>query len=320
MARATSCRQAQARDAPRPVRPVLQRQRSAMALGDLPAEHQSDSGASRLGGKEGHEQVGGARQVRDLRPSPRFPSWSHRGATRCAPRRRCASDASVALRSRLMSTCSSWSGSPWTVSGGPGSTCGRQPRFGAHRASHAIGHAERLQLRARQLGQARISADEAGETIRPRGDDVEAAPHVLAPVLRQAVPRQDALQAAGDGFDGRQRVVQLVAQHPHQALPGLQFLLAQGLGEVGDDHQFERQPALADSAPAHSPAPRAAGKRRLQSALLRAFQARVPGAIPPPSGPAGARPWRPAGARPRGSPAAAAGARRRRRWPRRFRA
>ena len=40
----------------------------------------------------------------------------------------------------------------------------------------------------------------------------------------------NALEAAGDGFDGRQRIVQLVAQHAHQALPGLQFLLAQGPG------------------------------------------------------------------------------------------
>ena len=38
------------------------------------------------------------------------------------------------------------------------------------------------------------------------------------------------MQAAGDRFNGRERIVQLMAQHANQPLPGLQFLLAQGLG------------------------------------------------------------------------------------------
>ena len=49
-------------------------------------------------------------------------------------------------------------------------------------------------------------------------------------------------------------------QHADQALPGLQFLFTQSLGQVGDDQQFEGQAVLADARPAHAPAARAPGK------------------------------------------------------------
>ena len=110
---------------------------------------------------------------------------------------------------------------------------------------------------------------------RARHDHAQAAAHVVAPIVGQRIARDDRLQAAGDGFDRRQRVVQLVAEHAHQALPGLQFLLAQGLREIGDHHQFQRQAVLADARAAHAPAARAAREDGLQRGHRGTVQAYV---------------------------------------------
>ena len=88
----------------------------------------------------------------------------------------------------------------------------REPRFETDRAPHRGGHFERLQLRARQLRQARVGADEAAQALRPAGDHGEAAAHIVAPIVGERLARHDARQAAGDGLDGRQRIVELVAR------------------------------------------------------------------------------------------------------------
>ena len=53
-----------------------------------------------------------------------------------------------------------------------------------------------------------------------------------------------AAEAAGDRLDRRQRVVQLVAEHADQTLPGLALLFAQRLAEVGEHEQVMRQAVL----------------------------------------------------------------------------
>ena len=130
-------------------------------------------------------------------------------------------------------------------------------------------------MRAGQFGQAGVGADEAAEAIGARHDDAQAAAHVVAPIVGQGIARHDAFQTAGDGFDGRQRVIQLVAQHAHQALPCLQFLLTQGLREIGNHQQFEGQPVLADACAAHAPAAGAARKRGMQGGHRGTFEADV---------------------------------------------
>ena len=151
----------------------------------------------------------------------------------------------------------------------------RKARLEAHGAAHAIRHGEQLQLGARQFGQPGISADEAAQTVGARHDHAEAAVHIVPPIVGQRLARDEGLQAAGDGFDGCQRVVQFVAQHPHQALPGVQFLLAQGLRHIGDHHQFERAAVLADARAANPPAARAARKHGLQRGHRGTVQAHL---------------------------------------------
>ena len=197
-----------------------------------------------------------------------------------------------------MSTCSSWSGSPWTVSCGRARTCTarRVSKLTARPTQRATSSG--CSLRPRQLGEPRIGADEAAQALGPRRDHAQAAPHVVAPVVGQRIAGDDGRQAAGDRLDRRQRVVQLVAEHAHQPLPGLQFLLAQGLGQIGDHHQFERQAALAELAAAHAPAgPRRPG-RRCCSDARRAIEADFEIAAPPRVARAGAPAAAPAAARP----------------------
>ena len=68
--------------------------------------------------------------------------------------------------------------------------------------------------------------------------------------------RINSRQASGDRFDRRKRIVQLVPQHAHQPLPGLQFFFAQRPREVGDHQQLMRQAAFAERAARNAPAAR----------------------------------------------------------------
>ncbi len=68
---------------------------------------------------------------------------------------------------------------------------------------------------------------------------------------------------AGDGFDGGERVVELVAEHAHEALPSADFLLAQRAAEIADDHEMVRPPpSPGTGCGACSWRPAAAGERR----------------------------------------------------------
>ena len=77
-----------------------------MGFRDLPAENQADSRTSRLGGEKRHEQVGSVGKSRtfvldgnfELRALT-FPGDRYRSPV--------SSDASTALRSKLIITCSS---------------------------------------------------------------------------------------------------------------------------------------------------------------------------------------------------------------------
>src|SRR3982751_2189620 len=51
-----------------------------------------------------------------------------------------------------------------------------------------------------------------------------------------------------------------MSEHTNEPLPGLELLLAKGLGEIGDDDEFEGQAALADSGAAHAEAAGCSGE------------------------------------------------------------
>ena len=94
---------------------------------------------------------------------------------------------------------------------------------------------------------------------------------VVAPVRGGLALAREALQAAGDRLDRRERIVELVAEHPDQALPGLALLLAQRTAHVGQHEQPVGRAALAERARPDLPPPRPAGERGfpdLRRALL----------------------------------------------------
>ena len=78
--------------------------------------------------------------------------------------------------------------------------------------------------------EARVRAHETREAVGARGDHVQAAAHVLLPIRRAVLAAKHAAEIFGDGFDGRERIIQLVAEHANQALPGLALFVAQARG------------------------------------------------------------------------------------------
>src|SRR5205807_6100571 len=73
-------------------------------------------------------------------------------------------------------------------------------------------------------------------------------------------------------LNGRERVVQLVSEHTHDALPSFQFFLAKRLAQVRDDEELVRHAALAETAAAHAPAAQdsAVAGKRLRKRVRRA--------------------------------------------------
>ena len=137
----------------------------------------------------------------------------------------------------------------------------------------------------------------------------QAAAHVALPVLGARLAQQQRLEAAGDRLDRRERVVELVADHADQALPGLALLVAQRAAHVGEHEQLHRLAALAEAAAPHVEAAGGPRERRLDDA--RRLARRGTRASPSASAPESDQPLgrvRRAAARPRGSRAAASDA------------
>ena len=104
-------------------------------------------------------------------------------------------------------------------------------------------------------------------------DDLQPRAQVLLPVRRPGRPLGQAPEAAGDRLDRRERVVDLVAEHPHEPLPRRALLGAQHPAQVGEHQQLVRQAVLAESTAAQLPAPGAARERRLERARRLALEA-----------------------------------------------
>ena len=135
------------------------------------------------------------------------------------------------------------------------------------------GDVDRRQLRRRQLREPGIGAHEPAQRLGTRGDDVQAALHVVAPVGGRRLAVDDRREAAGDRLDRRQRIVHLVADDADQPLPGLPFFFPQRLAEVGQHQQLVRAAALAELAAPDLPPADAAGKRGVDDARRLAGQA-----------------------------------------------
>ena len=120
---------------------------------------------------------------------------------------------------------------------------------------------------------ARVIGHEPAQGLRPGADHREAFLHVLAPVGGKRFASHHLAEAAGNRADGRQRIVQFVAQHAQETLPGLPFFVAQGVAEVGQHQQLVGLSVLSKGAAAHGPASHAARKGALQCPYRRAFEA-----------------------------------------------
>lgn len=72
------------------------------------------------------------------------------------------------------------------------------------------------------------------------------------PCRRALTATENIVQAARERFDRRERIVELVAEHAHEALPGWELFLAEGVAEIADDDELVRAPAFAKGGATHS--------------------------------------------------------------------
>ncbi len=89
----------------------------------------------------------------------------------------------------------------------------------------------------------RVSLRAAREGFGAAADDVETAGHIVAPVIGEGVAFEDCFEAAGDGREG---VIEFVAEDADEALPGLEFFFAERTGEVSDDEELVGEAAFAE--------------------------------------------------------------------------
>ena len=105
------------------------------------------------------------------------------------------------------------------------------------------------------FGEPRVGSEETAESFAARGDDGETAACMSSsPVVGNGFARSSVSRLPAMDLIGRQRIVELVAEHAHQSLPGLQFFFAQGARQVGDHQQLVRQAAFAKLAARNAPA------------------------------------------------------------------
>ena len=81
-------------------------------------------------------------------------------------------------------------------------------------------------------------------------------------------------QAPGDRLDRRERVVDLVAEHAHEPLPGLALLVAQRPAQVGEHEQLVRRPSCRKVLRRTSQRPPPPGKVSVERARRLAVETR----------------------------------------------
>ena len=223
----------------------------------------------------------------------------HRRPTRARARRlRLPSDrtpppvssaASAALRTRLMSSCSSWCGV--RADGDVGAAVERtgESRAPGRRRGPPAPQRNRLDAGRRQPRQLRVGGRETAQRVRAAADHLQAIAHVALPVGRLGLAREQALEAVGDRLDRRQRVVDLVADDTNQTLPRLALFVAQRAADIGQHQQLERHAALPEWPCRTSQRPGPAGKRQLALVGAAHGRGRAPAPVRRRSGPAAVR-------------------------------
>ncbi len=111
-----------------------------------------------------------------------------------------------------------------------------------------------LQHRRRHLRQLPVSLQEAIERRGTSLDDAQPAFEILTLVRSQRRSGESRIQAPGNRLDRRQRVVQLMAHHANQSLPGKSLFFPQGPAHIGEHHQRVRHSPLPKGTSPQKPA------------------------------------------------------------------
>ena len=136
-----------------------------------------------------------------------------------------------------------------------------------------------MPARARPSNQRRASSTSArrNKGVPPTTVALRAArrrssrPAAVARRLRVAA--EERFEAAGNRFNGRERIVHFVAEHPNESLPRHPFFFAQGAAKIGQNEQLVRQTVFAELTFAHAPTTRPARETQAQGRVFVGVEA-----------------------------------------------
>src|SRR5918994_7265601 len=94
----------------------------------------------------------------------------------------------------------------------------------------------------------------------------------MVPVVWLGCAAERTFQTVRYGLDGRERVVDLVTDHPDQALPGLALFVPEGSTHVREHQQVEGQTTLAERLRSRLPSAASPWKRGAHRGLLMVIQ------------------------------------------------
>ena len=223
-----------------------------MRLGNLAAEHKADTRTAALCCKERHKKIRGIGEARPFIPDDdgnarRRLLMHHEHPAACFLRR--IHGVANEIDQRLFKLVGI------ALDGERRPFLEKQVHAGLqlHDAMQQSVDFHRGELGGGELRQPGIGAHEPAERLGPGGDHVETSRHIVFPIVRKRIRFNQHLEAASDRLDGRQRIVQLMAQDADKALPRLQLFFPKGTGEIGDDEELMRNAALTEVAAANAP-------------------------------------------------------------------
>src|SRR6185437_15530495 len=254
------------------VGPVRDGKRAVVRFGDLPAQGETDTAAAWLGSVERDEQIGGVGDAQAVVAHPDVQRGSVAAPTH--------GHATVSLERRIRAVADEIDQQLIELIAITGNRDG-WPRLHAHRhaplelrdAAYPWFDFHHSATRRGEAREQRVAGHEAAQRLGTSRDHCEAAHRILAPVIGQRRARDQTAQAARNGRDGGERVVDLVAEHANEALPGEALLVAQRLAQVGKHDELLRAPIEPEGATPELPSSGAARERRVDGAVRLAAQA-----------------------------------------------
>ncbi len=245
-----------------------------MRLRDLTAQCEANAGTCRLRGEEGYEQVGSrvetpALVLDDDHDAARVRAPRHRH--RAAGLERCVGRVAQQVDERLLELRTvRFDDDVRVIVGHPDLHV--QPRFQVRNTLDQRPDLHRLRLRRRHARQPRVLRHQPRQRFRSVRDHVEPLLDVRDALALNQLLLENATHGARNRLDRRERVVDLVREHTHDALPCELFLFAQRARHVTQHDQLVGPAVLSEFRATQLPSACRARERVIESLCGRTLE------------------------------------------------